>query len=85
MTALPARLRAVLTGLGLPVRSPPVSLSALSDAIKRDKKLKGDALLWIIVETPGEPRLVSSPVGELEGRLSGLVDAGVLTRGGDGP
>ena len=80
---LPDRLRRLLAALGLPTRSPPVSISALASALKGDKKLKGDALTWILVTAIGEVGSYSAPIETLRGRLDTLVGRRVLEeRGG---
>jgi shikimate kinase/3-dehydroquinate synthase len=77
--ALPDRLRGVLTGLGLPIAAPPLPRSGLVAAINGDKKLNDDDVLWILVETIAQPRLVMSPLADLDARLDTLERAGVLT------
>lgn len=76
------RVRALLQRLGLPTGAPPVSLAALSDAMMMDKKLKQDALPWILVDEIGAVSINTSPVTALTGRLDLLVERGVLKQSG---
>lgn len=80
---LPARVRAVLTRLGLPTSASGRTRSGLMSAIKADKKLKRDGVLWILVEKIAQFRLAMSPLTALDARLDTLVRAGVLTELGD--
>ncbi len=79
---LPARLRALLVSLGLPTTAPPVSIAALRDALMNDKKLKGDALTWILVGEIGEVLVKPSPIETLQDRLDLLIERNVLTQTG---
>ncbi len=79
---LPARLRSLLARLGLPTAAPPVPIPALRDALMRDKKLKGDALTWILVSEIGEVLVSPSPIATLQERLDLLIERRVLTHTG---
>lgn len=76
------RIRGVLTSLGLPIRAPALSRVALRRAISGDKKLKDDAVLWILMRTIDQPCSSLSPLTDLDSRIDTLVDAGVLTESG---
>ena len=79
---LPDRLRSLLQRLGLPASAPPLPLKPLAEALMRDKKLKGDALPWILVSEIGEVTISSSPVATLQDRLDLLIDRNVLKQSG---
>jgi shikimate kinase / 3-dehydroquinate synthase len=79
---LPARLRGLLQRLGLPTVAPALPIPALRDALMRDKKLKGDALTWILVSEIGDVLVRPSPITTLQERLDLLIERQVLTHSG---
>ena len=48
------RHRAVLTGYGLPVKAPGVSVDAVIEATRSDKKSRGGTIRWVLLEGPGK-------------------------------
>jgi len=80
---LPDRIRGVLTSLGLPIRAPALARHGIRKAISGDKKLKDDAVLWILMRTIDQPCSALSPLTDLDSRIDTLVDAGVLTESGE--
>lgn len=79
---LPDRLRTLLTALGLPVKAPPVQIAPLVAAMERDKKLKGDALTWILISAIGEVDAKSTPITALPDQVDRLIERGVLEPSG---
>ena len=81
---LTPRLTSLLSRLGLPTQAPAVDITALANAISRDKKLKGDSLQWILMDETGEAAIRALPVHRLQEHLAQLVAAGVLEARGGG-
>jgi len=51
--SLPGRIEAALAAWGLPVRCPPFSIEAISEAMIHDKKRRGASLRWILPHSIG--------------------------------
>jgi 3-dehydroquinate synthase len=51
--SLPGRIEAALAAWGLPVRCPPFSIEAISEAMIHDKKRRGASLRWILPHAIG--------------------------------
>ncbi|HEY8304284.1 MAG TPA: bifunctional shikimate kinase/3-dehydroquinate synthase [Solirubrobacteraceae bacterium] len=70
---LRARVRALLTARGLPVRLDGEDVEEILAATMRDKKRVGAQVPFVLLETPGEPRIgCHVPAGELRAAVSEL-------------
>jgi len=73
-----ARVRALLSSLGLPLGADGLDRRRTLEALTQDKKVGGAALRWILLEGPGRPVIRSAPLDEAEIALDELARVGVL-------
>jgi 3-dehydroquinate synthase len=66
------RVQSVLSGLGLPIRSPPIELDELLNAASFDKKVVRGTLRTAIVEDIGRVRLTEIPQEEVRDLFNSL-------------
>ena len=67
------RQKAVLEGIGLPLRCPGVDPEALSQAMLSDKKVSGGALRWVLLDEIGKATVRSDvPLGLVQETLTRL-------------
>ncbi len=66
---LVGRQRAVLQRYGLPVKAPGLSVEALMDRAKSDKKVRDGAIRWVLLEGPGKAVTRADVPDELAARV----------------
>jgi 3-dehydroquinate synthase len=66
-----ARLEALLRAFGLPV-SIDLDRDLVCDALKKDKKRAGDAILFVLLDNIGSARVVPIGIDEIEGVIDDL-------------
>ena len=76
--ALVPRVRALLEGVGLPVRAPALRRSAVLEALTQDKKASANALRWVLLEDVGRPVIRPEPMSRGGEFLDIFARAGVL-------
>ena len=79
---LAGRIRSLLRRLGLPTSVAGLSEGALVEAMRSDKKVRGDKLAWTLLEEPGHPVIVDLSTDELPGLMADLTRSEVLLPGG---
>lgn len=79
---LPARIRALLRGLGLPIAAPSPPDRMLLRALAGDKKLQGGVLPWVLLREVGRPTVCALPLAQAGSWVACCTERGVLTAPG---
>jgi 3-dehydroquinate synthase len=77
-TDLPARIRELLTRLGLPVAAPATRPGDVVEALMRDKKLQLDTVAWVYLKSVAAPAVAQASRAALHAWVNCLEDRGVL-------